>query len=188
MAAGGLSLVSGILFFTGILASTTVVLAVVVIGAYTAIQITIDTLEDRPVHYLLLINSIVFLAAIISFLIFGIKAGGFSLVQYSAGHIYAYGAVITETCILFALSWAARGRKRLYLVLLGAFICAGSLIVMLIPALQAIAIQGIWFLSGTQPYSLGIQECRPGPLRAPGKIQTSSSSSWRVDSFSWPRI
>ena len=54
-------------------------------GLYTAIQITIDTFEDRPVHYLILMNSIVFLTAILSFLVFGFKAGGVSLVQYLQG-------------------------------------------------------------------------------------------------------
>ncbi|MDD1658643.1 MAG: oligosaccharyl transferase, archaeosortase A system-associated [Methanomicrobiales archaeon] len=166
---GALSLLGGLLFLAGILASTTVVLVVLAIGIYTAIQVTIDAIGGRPSFYLVLMHAGIFGTASLGLLAFGIRAEGLSLVQYSVGHVYACGAIIAETILLFAISRAARGRKATYLASLAGLGVAGTLMVLLVPPLQAIASQAIGFLIGADAYSLAIQEMQPWSL----------TSAWR---------
>ena len=160
----GVSLLCGGLYFLGLLASTSVVIVVPVIGIYTAIQISVDTLRNQPRYDLALVNTVIFLIATAALLIFGLKAAGLSLVQYSLGHVYAYLAIIAGTVLLTALSYGAKGRTKLYLILLGIVSIGALLAVMLIPPLHAIVYQGIGGLWGTNPYSLGIREMKPWSL------------------------
>ena len=153
-----LTLLAGFLYFAGLLTSTTVVIILMVIGIYTMIQIIADTLEDRPTHDYLLLNAGICITAILLLLAFGIKADGFSLGRYSAGHLLACAGLIGASFALFLLSWATRGKKRLFLascVLLGA---GASLLLFIIPSLRQLLDQVLLFLSPASAYSVSIQE------------------------------
>ncbi|MDD1667332.1 MAG: hypothetical protein LUO96_02570, partial [Methanomicrobiales archaeon] len=138
----GLSLLAGALFSAGFLVSTTVVLLVPAIVVYTVIQVTIDTFEGRPPWYLAVMHTIIFTIASLALLGTGIQAEGLSLIQYSAGHLIVFGAVIAMTWVLAAASWASKGRKTLYLALLAALGVMGVLLVLFVPSLGTMASQG----------------------------------------------
>ncbi|HMA05843.1 MAG TPA: oligosaccharyl transferase, archaeosortase A system-associated, partial [Methanomicrobiales archaeon] len=162
---GGLSLLSGLLLSTGMLASTTtVVLVVLALGIYTVIQVTLDDLAGRPSLYLAFMHTVIFVTASLVLLGIGIHAGGLSLIQYSIGHLYVFGGIIGGTWILAAVSLATKGRKVLYLAFLAGLGIAGSFLVFALPPLQAMASQGIGILAGSDAYTFGIQEMQPWSL------------------------
>ena len=160
----GLSLLCGFLYFAGLLASTTVVIILMVIGIYTMIQIFADTLEGRPTHDYVLANSGIFITAILLLLAFGIKADGFSLSQYSAGHLLACVGLLAATLALFLLSWGTRGKSPLFLASCVLLAAGAALVLLFAPPLRQILDQVLQFLSPASAYSASIQEMFPWSL------------------------
>ena len=159
-----LSLLCGLLYFAGLLASTTVVIILMVTGIYTMIQIFADTLEGRPIHDYVLLNACVGFTALLLLLVFGIRAEGFSLGQYSQGQLLVCAGFIAATLALALLSWGTRGKNRLFLALCVLFVAAASLALLVVPFFRQIGDQVLQFLSLAGAYSVSIQEMHPWSL------------------------
>jgi len=159
-----LSLSCGFLYFAGLLASTTVTLILMVIGIYTMIQIFADTLESRPVRDYVILNVCTGFTAILLLIAFGIKTSGFSLIQYSAGQLLACAGLVAATLVFALLSWATRGKNRLFLAMCAVLVMAAYLAVLFVPPFHQIGDQVIQFLSPASASSLAIQEQNPWTL------------------------
>ena len=156
-----LSLLCGFLYFAGLLASTTVVIILMVTGIYTVIQIFTDTLEGRPIHDYVILNACTGFTTIFFLLALGIKVEGFSLGRYSAGQILACAGLVTATLAFALLSWGTRGKKRLFLASCVVFVAAASLALLTVPFFQQIGGQVLQFFSPASAYSVSIQEMFP---------------------------
>ncbi len=109
-----LSLFSGIAYLLGLFVMPTMILFALIVAIFTVIQFTIDVYRGRSSDYLLLINVVTFVIAIIGLLAFGFKSPGIELSTYSVGHIYAYLGLIGGTCLLWYLARQCRGKRRYY--------------------------------------------------------------------------
>jgi len=157
-----LSLLCGAVYFAGLLASTTVVIILVVTGIYTAVQILADTLRGRPVHDFALVNTCLAASAILLLLLtFGIRAGEFYLGTYSASQVLACAGFAGGTLALAALSRVTRGDRRLFLASFALLAGVALLALFLLPPLRVIGDQALQILSTEGAYAVSIQEMHP---------------------------
>jgi dolichyl-phosphooligosaccharide-protein glycotransferase len=157
-----LSLLCGAVYFAGLLASTTLVILLLVAGIYTAVQIPADSLGGRPTHDYAILNSCLAASAILLLVLtFGMGAGDLSLSTYSAGQVLALAGFAGGTLVLVVLSYATRGNRLLFLVSYTALAGAALLAVLLIPPLRGIGDQLLQFFSLEGAYTVSIQEMHP---------------------------
>ena len=92
----------------------TMILFALIIGIFTVIQFIIDTYRNRTSEYLLIINSGIFIIAIIGLLAFGFKSPTLELSTYSIAHVYADLGMIGGTVFLYILQRYLKGKDRYY--------------------------------------------------------------------------
>ncbi|MDD1697705.1 MAG: oligosaccharyl transferase, archaeosortase A system-associated, partial [Methanoregula sp.] len=159
-----LSMVTGILFFLGLLSSPTVVLSLIIISVYTLIQYILDYFSDHDSTYLLGVNIVLLLVSIILLFLFGIRQESLALTQYSIGIVYVHYALIAETIVLFILSLIFKGKKLAYLISL-VVLCAVSLLLIQSSTLLQMTIeQVLGVVLGFSVYSVAVVETLPWTL------------------------
>src|SRR5208337_3297548 len=84
-----LSVLAGIAYLLGFFVMPTMILFALIVGIFTVIQFIIDTYRNRTSEYLLILNSGIFIVAIIGLLVFGFKSPTPELSTYSIAHVYA---------------------------------------------------------------------------------------------------
>jgi oligosaccharyl transferase (archaeosortase A-associated) len=162
----GLVVLTGTLYFLGLLASTTVTLVMVVIAIYTFVQMVLDYFSGQPSAYLLIQNSGMLGISIIFLLLFGIKQPGVSFNQYSMGLVYVCLLLIGETLLLYTVSFLSRGKKWLFIGSVIVFAILGIFLLQSVPLLQSVSGQASELLFGFSAYSVGVVETLPWTLSA----------------------
>jgi dolichyl-diphosphooligosaccharide--protein glycosyltransferase len=156
------SVLAGIAYLLGFFVMPTMILFAFIVGIFTLIQFVIDTHRNRTSEYLLIINTIIFLIAIIGTLAFGFKSVAPELSTYSIAHIYADLGMIGGTIFLFILQVYQKGKERYYYP---AFI-GGSLLLFLLalyiisPNLFTLLIADSFAFFGQAPVTNTVQEAR----------------------------
>jgi oligosaccharyl transferase (archaeosortase A-associated) len=161
-----LSVLTGTLYFLGLLASTTVLLVLVVIAIYTFVQMVLDCFSGQSSDYLLILNIGLLGISTIFLFLFGIKQPGVSLTQYSIGIVYVNLALIGETVLLYTFSRIFSGKKLLFLGSLAILAILGIFLTRSFPVLQSVTDQATGLLFGFSAYSVGVVETLPWTLSA----------------------
>ena len=130
----------------------TMILFAMIVAVFTVVQFIIDFSRNRSSDYLLVINGITFLVAIIGLLIFGFKSTLVDLSTYSVGHVYAYIGLIGGTLMLWYLARHLRGKKWYYYpgVLAGTGILLTLLLFAISPSFYTLFVYGLYAFFGQQ--------------------------------------
>jgi oligosaccharyl transferase (archaeosortase A-associated) len=158
------SIGAGIVWFLALLSSTTVILVLLVMAIYTAIQYMLDYYQGSSADYILIVNGVVLSVTSVLLLLFGIKEPGTSLTHYSIGVVYVHGALIAETVILAFLGRSCSGKKWLYTISLAALAIGGFVLIQINPALSAVSDQALDLVFDSSVYSVGVMETLPWTL------------------------
>jgi dolichyl-diphosphooligosaccharide--protein glycosyltransferase len=161
-----LSVLTGLIYFLGLLSSTTVLLVLVVIAIYTFVQTILDYFSGQPSEYLLILNIGLLGISTIFLFLFGIKQPGVSLIQYTIGLVYVNLALIGETVLLYTVSRIFHGKKWLFLGSFAVLAIIGIFFIQSVPVLQSFISQAEGLLSGSSAYSVGVVETLPWTLSA----------------------
>jgi dolichyl-diphosphooligosaccharide--protein glycosyltransferase len=156
--------ITGVLFFFALLSSTTVILTLGVIAAYTLIQSVLDFSSNRRSDSLLLINSTFLLVSIILLFLFGFRNEGVSLSQYTIGIVYVHLTLLFGTIVLFALATIQRGNRRAYLFTLSVLLAIALVLTQIIPLFQTMLVQVLGLLFGFSIFSVAVVETLPWTL------------------------
>jgi dolichyl-diphosphooligosaccharide--protein glycosyltransferase len=155
------SSLAGVVYFLGLITSTTVILALLVIAVYTVIQALADFYFEKNSDYLLVLNSILLSVATVLLLLFGFKAEGISFSQYTVGIVYIHLALILETALIFILGEMFRKQRARFFISIGGLGIGAVILSQLVPALHSISRQALNLLFGFSVYSVGVQETLP---------------------------
>ena len=156
------SSLAGIAYLLGLFTMPTMILFAMIAGIFTVIQFTIDVYRGRTSEYLLLINTTIFVIAIIGMLVFGLKNPGIDLSTYSAGHIIAYAGMIIGTGILFLLQVYLKEKEKYYYpaALAGCGLVFTVFLYFAIPQLYTLLIYDLFSFFGQAPVTNTVQEAR----------------------------
>ncbi|NYT05318.1 MAG: oligosaccharyl transferase, archaeosortase A system-associated [Methanomicrobiales archaeon] len=159
----GLAAVTGVAYLLGLFVMPTMILFALIVAVYTGIQFLWDVYHDRPLHDLLLINVTVFAIAAVGMALFGIRHAGIGLSLYSIGHIYAYGAVIGGTVLLYVLAGVMKGRPAwMYpLTLAGLAVVGAGFLMVAAPDAYSVLVGNFISFFGEESVTLTVQEARP---------------------------
>ncbi len=152
---------AGIVYFLGLITSTTVILALLVIAVYTLVQGMEDFRAGKNSDYLCLQNIILLGVATILLFIFGFRTEGISFSQYSIGIVYLHGAVAAESILIRVLAEVFRTRRRGFFVSIAGLGIGTVILIQVVPVLQTIAQQAFSLLFGFSVYSVGVEETLP---------------------------
>jgi dolichyl-diphosphooligosaccharide--protein glycosyltransferase len=158
-----LAFLGGIAYLLGLFTMPTMVLFAMIVAIFTLVQFIIDVYRGEHSEYLVLINGIVFIVAIVGLLIFGIKSlDQISLAVYSIGHVYAYLSLIAGTLALYGIGRVLEGKSRhLYpVVLIGASGAASLVLLLISPELFNLLISSFFSFFGQAAEVLTVQEAR----------------------------
>ena len=159
-----LSVLTGTIYFLGLLSSTTVILVLVVIAIYTFVQTVLDYFSGQASGYLLILNIGLLGISTIFLFLFGIKQPGVSLIQYSIGMVYVNLALIGETVLLYTFSRIFHGKKWLFLGSFAVLAIIGIFLIQSYPLLELVTDQATGLLFGFSAYSVGVVETLPWTL------------------------
>jgi dolichyl-diphosphooligosaccharide--protein glycosyltransferase len=161
LAACSLPALAGVVYFLGLVTSTTVILALLVIAVYTLVQGVADFHDRKNPDYLCLVNLVFLGVATVLYLLFGFKAEGISFSQYTVGIVYLHLAVMAGTIGIRALSGIFRGNRSGFIISIAAFFVGLGVICLVVPAARSVAGQAGSLLFGFSVYSIGVQETLP---------------------------
>jgi dolichyl-phosphooligosaccharide-protein glycotransferase len=157
-----ISALAGIAYLLGLFTMPTMILFAMIVGIFTVVQFIIDVYRKRTSEYLLLINGIIFIIAIIGLLIFGFKNPGIDLSAYTVGHIYAYLGLILGTGFLYLLQLYLKEKERYFFpaVLAGCAIVISLILYVVSPQLFTVLIYSFFAFFGQQAVTNTVQEAR----------------------------
>ena len=157
-----LSVLTGIAYLLGLFLMPTMILFAMIVGIFTIIQFIIDSWRGKNSEYLLIINTVVFVVAIIGLLLFGFKTTGMDLSMYSVGHVYAYLGMIGATAFLYALQQYLKTKEKFYYtaVIAGATIAVIVILYVATPSIYSLFINGLLAFFGQAANTNTVQEAR----------------------------
>ena len=155
------SVLAGIILFLGLITTTTVLLALLVIVLFTPVQSVLDHLENRRSDKILLTNSIFSLTSILLLVLFGFRETGFSLSQYSLGIVIVHIALVAETVFLYAISEAFRRNKIFYVLSLGGSAIVAIAALIIIEPLHILGSEALALFGGVSEFTIGVEETLP---------------------------
>ena len=159
-----LSGLTGVLFFLGFITSTTVLLALLIVGVYTFFQYVLDYVSGKPSEYLLFLNS-AFLSLVAVFIAgFGFHEVGFSLTTYSVGNLLIVLVLICETVLFYGIARITRNNRRYYGIVLAGVMAGMVILLQVYPAFQTIRTQAWFLFFGFSPYSVSVTATVPWTL------------------------
>jgi len=158
------SIGAGISLFLALLSSTTVILVLLVMAIYTAVQYVLDYYQGNNSDHLLIVNVVLLSVTSVLLLLFGIRQPGTSITQYSIGVVLVHYALIGETIVLALLSKSCSGKKWLFTSCLMGLAIGGFLVIQANPLLNAVSNQALGLVSGSSTYAVGIVETLPWTL------------------------
>jgi dolichyl-diphosphooligosaccharide--protein glycosyltransferase len=157
-----LSGLAGIAYLLGLFVMPTMILFAMIVGIFTIIQFVIDVARGKTGEYLLVINTVIFVIAIIGLLAYGLKDPGVNLIFYSIGHVYAYLALIGGTIFLYAVSRFLKEKEWYYYpaVIIGSGIAFAVILLIASPQLYNLLISSLFSFFGQQAVTNTVQEAR----------------------------
>jgi dolichyl-diphosphooligosaccharide--protein glycosyltransferase len=155
-----LSVLTGIAYIFGLIVMPTMILFAMIVVFFTAIQSVIDGLRERTSEYLVVINTAVFLTAIVGAFLYGFKAPGIGLDTYTIGHVYAYLLVIGITIALYVIpKYIGKGNYLISLaVMVGGVITFIVFLAVLVPSLYQLFVISLFSFFGQQAITNTVQE------------------------------
>ena len=156
-----LAALAGILYFTALVTSTTVLILIVIVAVFTFVQSLLDFLRGRQSEYLCILNLVMLGCTSVLLIIFGFRTLQMNFMSYSPGLVALNGAIAAETVGLYIMSKLLRGRRSAYLLVLTGLILVGILFSQVVPALRHVTNAGIALFSGSSVFSVGIEETLP---------------------------
>ncbi len=158
------SVIAGMFFFLALLASTTVILTLGVIAAYTLVQSVLDFFSNQRTDSLLVINSTFLIVSIILLFLFGFRNEGVSLSQYTPGIVYVHLIILLGTIVLFTLATILNGKRGAYLFTLLVLAAGTMVLIQVIPLFQTMLVQVLGLLFGFSIFSVAVVETLPWTL------------------------
>ena len=157
-----LSVLAGIAYVLGLLVMPTMILFAMIVSIFTIIQFVIDVSHGKTGEYLLVINTVIFIIAIIGVLAYGFKDSGVNLIYYSVGHVYAYLALIGGTVFLYVVARFLKRKEWYYYtaVLIGSGIIFTVILFIISPLVYNLIIAAFFSFFGQQAVSNTVQEAR----------------------------
>ena len=156
-----ISVLGGVIYFLGLITSTTVVLTLLVIAVYTLVQGLADFYFTHSSDYLCILNLVLLSVATVLLVLFGFKREGISFSQYSIGIVYIHFTLMAETVVIRVLAEVFRKNRAGFFISI-AGIGAGVLILsQVIPLFRVISQQALDLLFGFSVYTVGVQETLP---------------------------
>lgn len=161
-----MSVVCGIAYVLGLLVMPTMVLFALIVALFTFIQCIWDFIRGIKADSLLLINTVTFGIAAISFLIFGIHKEGLQFDYYTLGHPLAYILIIIATALLFLFSrlFEKKGPLQYAGALLGLIVVLFGVFALALPGVFTVLTESTIQFFGQNPLYLTIQEARSWTL------------------------
>lgn len=156
-----ISALAGTIYFLGLITSTTVILALLVVAIYTVVQAVCDYRQKIRSDYLLIQNILFLCTATIFLFFFGFKSEGISFSQYSVGIVYLHAAVVAGTIVIWSLAAWSKERPAFFYSGLGALAAAIVILMQIVPVLQSVSRQALGLLFGFSVYSVGVEETLP---------------------------
>jgi oligosaccharyl transferase (archaeosortase A-associated) len=156
-----LSALAGMVFFTALITSTTILLVLLIIAIYTFIQSVADFLCGKDPEYLCILNLLMLGLSVVLLFLFGFKREGLSFMNYSLGLVLIHLAIMAETVVVYALSKVLRGRRTPYLLVIAGLILGGLVISRTVPAIRQVSSQAMNLVFGYSAFSVGVQETLP---------------------------
>lgn len=157
-----LSVLAGIAYLLGFFVMPTMILFALIVGIFTVIQFIIDTYRNRTSEYLLILNSGIFIVAIIGLLVFGFKSPTPELSTYSIAHVYADLGMIGGTAFLYVLQRYMKGKTKYYYpaAIVGSILLFLLALYIISPNLFALLIVDSFAFFGQAPITNTVQEAR----------------------------
>lgn len=157
-----LSVLTGIAYLLGLFVMPTMILFAMIVGIFTVLQFFIDLTRGKSSEYLLVINTVIFIIAIIGLLAYGLKDPGINLIFYSVGHIYAYLALICGTGFLYGIAHLIKEKNWYYFpaVLIGSGIAFTLILAIASPQLYNLFINSLISFFGQEAVTNTVQEAR----------------------------
>ncbi len=153
---------AGIAYLLGLFNMPTMILFAMIVGIFTVVQFIIDVFRSRTSEYLLLINIVIFIIAIMGLMAFGLKNPGIDLSTYSIGHVIAYLGMIIGTGILYLLQHYLSQKEKYYYpaALAGCGLVFAVFLYFAIPQLFTLLIYDLFSFFGQAPVTETVQEAR----------------------------
>jgi dolichyl-diphosphooligosaccharide--protein glycosyltransferase len=156
-----LSALTGILWFLALIASTTVLLILLIVAIYTIIQNISDHLSSTKADYLVVVNCIFLCFTVFLLFAFGFVQEGTSFTRYTVGLVYVHLALVGLTLLFYGISRGFQGKQGLYLAVIAGLTAVSVVLLSIVPSLQAISNQAINLLFGTSQFTVGVEETLP---------------------------
>jgi oligosaccharyl transferase (archaeosortase A-associated) len=155
------SALTGVIYFLGLITSTTLILTLLVIAVFTLVQGLADFYSGKNSDYLCILNLVMLGVATALYILFGFKQEGISFSQYTVGIVYIHLALMAEIVIIRILAELFREKRGGFFISV-AVLGAGALIIsQVVPSLRSISQQALNLLFGFSVYTVGVQETLP---------------------------
>ena len=157
-----IAVLCGIAYVMGLANMPTMILYALIAAIYTGLQFIWDRVNGKTTEYLVLLNTVTFVVAILGFFVIGLHHAGMSLARYSLGHPVAYIALIIATLVLYGIERGLKDKPLSYYAGAIAGMCvAGFLFVIFVtPEIYNFVIDGLYSFFGYSATLLTIQEAK----------------------------
>ena len=156
-----LSALAGVIYFLGLITSTTLILTVFVIAVYTLLQGLADFYSGKSSDYLFVLNIVLLGIATVLLILFGFKTEGISFSQYSIGIVYIHLALMAETVVIRILAELFRKKRAGFFISIAGLIAGALVLSQVVPALRSISQQALDLLFDSSVFSVAVQETLP---------------------------
>ena len=156
-----LSALAGVVYFLGLITSTTVILTLLVIAVYTLVQGLADFYSGKSSDYLCILNLILLGVASVLLVLFGFKTEGISFSQYSVGIVYIHLALMAETVVLRVLADIFQKKRAGFFISIAGLGTGALILSQAVPSLRFISLQALNLLFGSSIYTVGVEETLP---------------------------
>jgi dolichyl-diphosphooligosaccharide--protein glycosyltransferase len=159
-----LSALAGVIYFLGLITSTTLILTLLVIAVYTFVQGLADFYFGKSSDYLCILNIVMLGVATVLLILFGFKRGGISFSQYSVGIVYLHIVLIAETIVICILAEIFRKKRTGFFISIAGLGTGALILSQVVPSLRFISLQALNLLFGSSVYTVGVEETLPWSL------------------------
>ena len=156
-----LSALAGIVYFLGLITSTTVILALLVVAIFTFVQGLADFYHKKSYDYLCILNLVLLGVSSVLLLLFGFKREGVSFSQYSTGILYIHLALIAETVVIRILAEIFQKKRAGFFISIAGLGTGALVLSRVVPLFRSVSDQALNLLFGFSVYSVGVQETLP---------------------------
>ena len=152
---------AGIIYFLGLITSTTIMLTLLVVALYTVVQSAADFYSGKNADYLCILNLVLLAVASVLLALFGFRREIVSFSTYSVGIVYVHLAVMAGTLCLYMLARMFRDRREGFFICIAVLAAAALILSQVVSSLHSIAEEAFSLLLGSSTFNVGVQETLP---------------------------